>query len=61
LFTANDCPHAVGDEERQPSIKRAQELASKNVQIELFPIRTAKKCFFDIRKFYQEIITFDPD
>ena len=33
LFTANDCPHPIGDEERQPRIKRAQELASKNVQI----------------------------
>jgi ATP-dependent DNA helicase 2 subunit 1 len=61
LFTAEDCPHPVGDEDRQPSIKRAQELAAKNVQIELFPIRKNRKCFFDIRKFYQEIITFDPE
>jgi len=61
LFTAEDNPHPVGDEDRQPSIKRAQELAAKNVQIELFPIRKAKKCSFDVRKFYQEIISFDPD
>ena len=27
----------------------------------MFPIRKAKKCSFDIRKFYQEIISFDPD
>lgn len=24
LFTAEDCPHPIGDEDRQPSIKRAQ-------------------------------------
>lgn len=61
LFTSEDCPHPVGDENRQPSIKRARELATKNVQIELFPIRKTKKCSFDVRKFYQDIITFDPD
>jgi ATP-dependent DNA helicase 2 subunit 1 len=61
LFTAEDNPHPPGDEDRQPSIKRAQELAAKNVQIELFPIRKTRKCNFDVRKFYQEIITFDPD
>ena len=61
LFTAEDEPHPPGDEDRLPTVKRAQELAAKNVQIELFPIRKARKCTFDIRKFYQEIISFDPD
>lgn len=31
------------------------------MQIELFPIRKARKCFFDIRKFYSEIIHFNQD
>lgn len=31
------------------------------MHIELFPIRKAKKSTFDIRKFYQEILTFDPE
>ena len=61
LFTADDCPHPVGDERRAISINHAGQLAARNVQIELFPIRKTKKSSFDVRKFYQEIITFDPD
>lgn len=53
LFTCDDCPHAEGDERRELAINHARQLASKNVQIELFPIRRAKKCIFDIKKFYQ--------
>lgn len=53
LFTADDCPHAVGDERREQAINHARQLASKGVQIELFPIRKAKRCSFDIKKFYQ--------
>jgi len=53
LFTAEDNPHPLGDEDRQPSIKRAQELAAKNVQIELFPVKKSRTSVFDIRLFYQ--------
>jgi ATP-dependent DNA helicase 2 subunit 1 len=36
-------------------------LSEKNVQIELFPLRKEKRALFNVTKFYQEIITFDPD
>jgi len=61
LFTADDCPHAIGDERRDQAINHARQLASKGVQIELFPIRKSKRCSFDIKKFYQEVISFDPE
>lgn len=43
------------------AINQAHMLSDKNVQIELFPLRKAKTSIFNIAKFYQEIITLDPE
>lgn len=61
MFTTDDLPHPAGDERREQAINHARQLAAKSVHIELFPIRKAKKSTFDIRKFYQEILTLDPE
>jgi hypothetical protein len=43
----------LGDERRGQAINHARQLISKNVEIELFPLKKEKKCTFDFRKFYQ--------
>jgi ATP-dependent DNA helicase 2 subunit 1 len=61
LFTTEDNPHPIGTEERKQAINQARMLSEKNVQIELFPLRREKRSLFNVTRFYQEIITFDPD
>ncbi len=53
LFTPDHCPHEVGDPRRDQAIHYAKQIASKDAQVELFPVRGGKKWEFDIRKFYQ--------
>jgi hypothetical protein len=36
-------------------------LSEKNVLIELFPLRKQKRSLFNIKNFYQDIISFDID
>ena len=39
LFTAEDCPHVEGSEERAQAVSQSLMLAGKGVQIELFPLK----------------------
>ena len=64
LFTAECEPPVPADRDLETAISQAmvyvQQLATANVEIELFPIRVAGK-IFDYTKFYGDIVTVDPD
>jgi hypothetical protein len=61
IFTDGDMPGSGND--LNLAIQRAKDLASLNVDIELFamPHYNQMRPMFDIRKFYANIITFDED
>ncbi len=61
LFTSEDNPHPHGSTERDQAINHAKKLASEDVQIELFPLQKSPTSRFDLRKFYVEVLTLDPE
>jgi ATP-dependent DNA helicase 2 subunit 1 len=61
LFTSEDNPHPHGSTEREQAINHAKKLAAEDIQIELFPLKQSPTSRFDLRKFYVEIVTLDPE
>ena len=58
LFTNDDNPNGDDPPLQVKSQQRAQDLFDLGIQIELFAVESGLGAEFDVKKFYQEIISY---
>jgi len=61
LFTNEDNPSATDKNQRDQAVNYAKRLGDMDVDIELFPLKKENDTKFEVRRFFADLITIDPD
>lgn len=61
MFTNEDNPNPADKTSRDQAVSYAKRLGDMDVDIELFPLKKENETKFEVRKFFADLITIDPE